>query len=96
MENKRGPLEYGGDPLDLQVMSDETNGGPNTEERDFPDSSTNQGNNDNSTIMINKATEGTSDEVIEVSELEVNNDAVRPDRENDEDEPLKSLFISSN
>ena len=82
MQNKRDPLKYEGDPLDLQVMSDETNGETNIEERGFPDSSTNQGNDDNSMIVINKATEGTSEEIIEVSDLEVSQTRlIRPDRQ---------------
>ena len=70
MQNKRDPLEYEGDPLNLQVMSDETNGEPITEERDFPDSSTNQGNDDNSTIMINKATDRPTDSTYLLSLLD--------------------------
>ena len=38
MEYERDPLEYKCDPLDLQVMSNETNGEANIEKRDFPDS----------------------------------------------------------
>ena len=41
--------------------------------------------------MINEATKGTSKVVREVSDLEVNNDAIRLDKKNDEEEPIRLL-----
>ena len=47
-------------------------------------------------IVMNKATKGTTEELIEVSDLEVNNNAVRSDKKNDEEEPIKLSSTSSN
>ena len=62
----------------------------NIEKKDFPDISANQGNNDNPMIVINKATKGTSEEIIEVSDLEVSQTRlIRPDKKNYDEEPIK-------
>ena len=73
MEYEYDPLEYECDPLNLQVMSDETNGEAEIEGRDLSDKSTNQGNDDNPMIdqVINEATKVTSKETIESSGLEI-------------------------
>ena len=77
-------------------MSDGINAEANNEVKKFPDSSTNQGNDDDSMIVIKKATKGASEEVIEISDLEVNNDAARLDKNNYEEEQIQLSSTSSN
>ena len=73
LEYEYDPLEFECDPLNLQVMSDETNGEAEIEGRDLSDKSTNQGNDDNPMIdqVINEATKVTSKDSVESLDLDI-------------------------
>ena len=66
-------LKYECDPLDSQMMSVETNGDAEIEERNFSDEPTSHGNDTNPRIdqVINEATKVTSKETTESSGLEI-------------------------